>query len=113
MGEVYWGQFERQPAGNWSESQAEAVLAPAQVWLRAQPLQGAWAYAGTGWQTYPDLLAGAGLSLSDGQMRLPQAEDMLPLALCAWQQGLAVSVEHAEPTYLRNEVTWKKLPGRE
>ncbi|VTR17989.1 Uncharacterised protein [Serratia fonticola] len=46
-------------------------------------------------------------------MLLPQAEDMLPLALQAWQQGLAVSVENAEPTYLRNEVTWKKLPGRE
>lgn len=46
-------------------------------------------------------------------MLLPQAEDMLPLALQAWLRGDAVAVENAEPTYLRNEVTWKKLPGRE
>lgn len=44
-------------------------------------------------------------------MLLPQAQDMLPLALQAWQEGLAVAVENAEPTYLRNEVTWKKLPS--
>ncbi|EBP7991760.1 tRNA (adenosine(37)-N6)-threonylcarbamoyltransferase complex dimerization subunit type 1 TsaB, partial [Salmonella enterica subsp. enterica serovar Mississippi] len=24
-----------------------------------------------------------------------------------------VAVEHAEPVYLRNEVAWKKLPGKE
>ncbi|WP_254922562.1 hypothetical protein, partial [Salmonella enterica] len=23
------------------------------------------------------------------------------------------AVEHAEPVYLRNEVAWKKLPGKE
>lgn len=113
MGEVYWGQFARQHDGRWLESEGEAVLSPPQALERAQRLQGDWAHAGTGWQTYPDLVAGASLSLTDGQMLLPQAEDMLPLALQAWQQGLAVSVENAEPTYLRNEVTWKKLPGRE
>lgn len=62
---------------------------------------------------YPDLVKGSTLSVRDGQMLLPQAQDMLPLALHAWQLGLAVAVENAEPTYLRNEVTWKKLPGRE
>jgi tRNA threonylcarbamoyladenosine biosynthesis protein TsaB len=113
MGEVYWGQFERQHDGRWLESEGEAVLSPPQALERAQRLQGNWAHAGTGWQTYPGLVAGTSLKLTDGQMLLPQAEDMLPLALQAWQQGLAVSVENAEPTYLRNEVTWKKLPGRE
>ena len=113
MGEVYWGQFERQADGQWLESVGEAVLSPQQALERAQQLQGDWAQVGTGWQTYPDLVAGSSLNVTDGQMLLPQAEDMLPLALLAWQQGLAVSVENAEPTYLRNEVTWKKLPGRE
>lgn len=45
-------------------------------------------------------------------MLLPHAEDMLPLALHAWQSGETVAVEQAQPIYLRNEVTWKKLPGR-
>jgi tRNA threonylcarbamoyladenosine biosynthesis protein TsaB len=113
MGEVYWGQFERQLDGQWLESAGEAVLSPQQALERAQHLQGDWAHVGTGWQTYPNLVAGSSLNVTDGKMLLPQAEDMLPLALQAWQQGLAVNVENAEPTYLRNEVTWKKLPGRE
>ncbi|WP_025121050.1 MULTISPECIES: tRNA (adenosine(37)-N6)-threonylcarbamoyltransferase complex dimerization subunit type 1 TsaB [unclassified Serratia (in: enterobacteria)] len=113
MGEVYWGQFERKLDGQWLESAGEAVLSPQQALERAQQLQGDWAHVGTGWQTYPDLVVGSSLNVTDGQMLLPQAEDMLPLAVLAWQQGLAVNVENAEPTYLRNEVTWKKLPGRE
>ncbi|KEY57968.1 tRNA (adenosine(37)-N6)-threonylcarbamoyltransferase complex dimerization subunit type 1 TsaB [Serratia sp. DD3] len=112
MGEVYWGAFERQQEGGWLESEGEAVLSPPQALERAQRLQGAWSHAGTGWEAYPDLVAGTLLTLSDGKTLLPQAEDMLPLALMAWQQGLAVPVEQSEPTYLRNEVTWKKLPGR-
>lgn len=43
--------------------------------------------AGTGWQAYPDLAQDAGPMLRDGQMLLPHAEDMLPLALHAWQAG--------------------------
>ncbi|NIG87604.1 tRNA (adenosine(37)-N6)-threonylcarbamoyltransferase complex dimerization subunit type 1 TsaB [Serratia symbiotica] len=112
MGEVYWGQFERQQDGRWHESEGEGVISPAQALERAHGLHGDWACVGTGWQTYPDLVSGSVLSVRDGQMLLPQAEDMLPLALLAWQQGLAVAVENAEPTYLRNEVTWKKRPGR-
>ncbi len=113
MGEVYWGQFERQADGHWLESEGEAVLSPQQVQERAARLSGQWATVGTGWQTYPDLVAGQALAISDGQILLPHAEDMLPLALQAWQQEAVVSVENAQPTYLRNEVTWKKLPGRE
>ncbi|PVZ85021.1 tRNA (adenosine(37)-N6)-threonylcarbamoyltransferase complex dimerization subunit type 1 TsaB [Serratia sp. S1B] len=112
MGEVYWGAFERQQDGSWLASEGEAVLSPPQALARAQRLLGSWSHAGTGWPAYPDLVADALLDLSDGQSLLPQAEDMLPLALSAWQQGLAVPVEQAEPIYLRNEVTWKKLPGR-
>ncbi|AJI96524.1 tRNA threonylcarbamoyl adenosine modification protein YeaZ [Yersinia ruckeri] len=112
MGEVYWGQFERQADGSWSGSETEAVLTPAQVQEMTQDLTGSWAHVGTGWQTYPDLVADSTAILTDGQMLLPQAEDMLPLACQLWQNGAAVPVEQAEPVYLRNEVTWKKLPGR-
>ncbi|WP_106476768.1 tRNA (adenosine(37)-N6)-threonylcarbamoyltransferase complex dimerization subunit type 1 TsaB, partial [Escherichia coli] len=48
MGEVYWGQFERQADGRWLESEGEAVLSPAQALERAQRLQGEWAHVGTG-----------------------------------------------------------------
>ncbi|CNI11434.1 MULTISPECIES: tRNA (adenosine(37)-N6)-threonylcarbamoyltransferase complex dimerization subunit type 1 TsaB [Yersinia] len=112
MGEVYWGEFERNAAGDWLGEATEAVMTPDQTLARSQMLSGRWATVGTGWQTYPELISGSNVQLTDGQMLLPQAEDMLPLALSLWANGQAVSVENAEPVYLRNEVTWKKLPGR-
>ncbi|CNB54429.1 tRNA (adenosine(37)-N6)-threonylcarbamoyltransferase complex dimerization subunit type 1 TsaB [Yersinia intermedia] len=112
MGEVYWGEFERGAQGDWLGEHTEAVMTPAQVLAHVPSLSGHWATVGTGWQTYPDLVSSDNVVLADGQMLLPQAEDMLPLALSSWASGQAVSVENAEPVYLRNEVTWKKLPGR-
>jgi tRNA threonylcarbamoyladenosine biosynthesis protein TsaB len=51
--------------------------------------------------------------VQDGKTTLPAAEDMLPLAIQAFNADRTVAVEQAEPVYLRNEVTWKKLPGKE
>ena len=73
--------------GSWLASEGEAVLSPAQALERAQRLQGEWAHVGTGWQTYPDTVNGSTLSVRDGQMLLPQAQDMLPLALHAGNRG--------------------------
>ncbi len=112
MGEVYWGEFERNDQGLWLGDASEAVMTPAQALEHAQSLSGTWSMVGTGWQTYPDLISGSGVVLADGEITLPHAEDMLPLALSSWANGQVVSVENAEPVYLRNEVTWKKLPGR-
>jgi tRNA threonylcarbamoyladenosine biosynthesis protein TsaB len=38
---------------------------------------------------------------------------MLPLAKALIADGNAVEVENIQPIYLRDKVTWKKLPGRE
>ncbi|WP_035345938.1 MULTISPECIES: tRNA (adenosine(37)-N6)-threonylcarbamoyltransferase complex dimerization subunit type 1 TsaB [Dickeya] len=113
MGEVYWAQYQFDAAHGWQGEQSEAVLAPAQLQAQAASWQGEWATAGTGWQTYPDLIVQPGLNVQHTEALLPQAQDMLPLALSLWQRGGAVSVELAQPCYLRNEVAWKKLPGRE
>ncbi|HCN7068543.1 TPA: tRNA (adenosine(37)-N6)-threonylcarbamoyltransferase complex dimerization subunit type 1 TsaB, partial [Escherichia coli] len=55
----------------------------------------------------------SGLALRDGDVLLPAAEDMLPIACQMFAEGKTVAVEHAEPVYLRNNVAWKKLPGKE
>ena len=113
MGEVYWGEFTRDAQGVWSGEETEQVIKPEQLQLRADALAGRFATAGTGWVAYPHLLGESPVAeLFDGKMLLPQAEDMLPLALRLWENGVRINPEEAEPTYLRNEVTWKKLPGR-
>jgi len=89
------------------------VLTPAAAQQRMAALSGEWSTVGTGWQAYPELAAGHALQLRSAGVELPVAEDMLPLAQAALRANQAVAVEQAEPTYLRNTVAWKKLPGRE
>ncbi|WP_223509321.1 tRNA (adenosine(37)-N6)-threonylcarbamoyltransferase complex dimerization subunit type 1 TsaB [Rahnella sp. GSA61A] len=113
MGEVYWGEFTRNTQGVWSGENTETVIKPEQLLARTVERNGRFATVGTGWEAYPHLLGESpAADLFDGKMLLPQAEDMLLLALQLWENGIRVNPEDAEPTYLRNEVTWKKLPGR-
>jgi tRNA threonylcarbamoyladenosine biosynthesis protein TsaB len=113
MGEVYWAEYVRDEAGVWQGESSEAVLKPDAVAERLAGLTGEWTTVGTGWLAWPDMAQNSGLQIRDGETTLPEAEDMLPLALAAFNAGRAVAVEESEPVYLRNEVTWKKLPGRE
>lgn len=75
--------------------------------------------AGTGFETYPHLNENASLKSAFNQhlagnnlFRLPLAEDMIPLAYYLYQNNKIVDPIDAEPVYLRNEVTWQKLPGK-
>ena len=112
MGEVYWAEYQRDEDGVWQGEASESVLSPDAALARMQALEGEWFTSGTGWQAWPQLQQGHALTLRESGVELPAAEDMLPLAQQAWQRGATVQPEHAEPTYLRNEVAWKKLPGR-
>ncbi|EGQ5284806.1 tRNA (adenosine(37)-N6)-threonylcarbamoyltransferase complex dimerization subunit type 1 TsaB [Enterobacter hormaechei] len=113
MGEVYWAEYTRDENGVWHGEETEAVLKPEAVNERLKPLSGEWATVGTGWAAWPEMASGTGVTLVDGNMLLPAAEDMLPIACQLLAAGKTVAVEHAEPVYLRNTVAWKKLPGRE
>lgn len=115
MGEVYWGTCELTEGQNKQNVMClvgqELVCAPQDV----PRLSGRWAAVGTGWETYQsDLqatLSDADLCLSG--IRLPQARYMLPAAVEALSEGKEVEAEQFDVHYVRNEVTWKKLPGRE
>lgn len=113
MGEVYWAEHQRDADGVWHGEETEAVLKPEAISDRLQQLDGNWAMVGTGWGAWPELAANSPLTLTDGEMLLPTAEDMLPIARQLFAAQKWVAVEQAEPVYLRNEVAWKKLPGRE
>lgn len=113
MGEVYWAEYQRNEEGVWHGEETESVLKPEAVNARLKNLSGNWATVGTGWPAWPDLAQDSGLTLTDGEILLPAAEDMLPLACQRLARQQTVAVEAAEPIYLRNEVAWKKLPGRE
>ena len=112
MSEIYCAQYQRDEAGIWQGEETEAVLLPDDFEATFSSLKGEWVCAGTGWAAYPKLLAEHAF-ISDSKLALPDAQDMLPIASQLWLAGKVVAVEDVEPTYLRNEVSWKKLPGRE
>lgn len=67
---------------------------------------------GTGWQTYATELQAVLPATIAEAILYPSAQFMLPFANSAWQEGHFVAAEQAEPVYVRDEVTWQKLPGR-
>ena len=47
------------------------------------------------------------------EITLPSAQYMLELAKIAIAQGKVQQAMEIEPVYLRNEVTWQKLPHKQ
>ena len=67
---------------------------------------------GTGWQTYAAALLQKQPAIIADDILYPSAQDMLTLALPALGAGQFIAAELAEPVYVRDDVTWQKLPGR-
>ncbi|WP_068547132.1 tRNA (adenosine(37)-N6)-threonylcarbamoyltransferase complex dimerization subunit type 1 TsaB [Thalassotalea crassostreae] len=68
---------------------------------------------GSAWNAYAEQLANIGDININDDIEFPTAEAMLEIGAIALDNGDGVSAEHAQPVYLRDTVTWKKLPGRE
>ena len=115
MNEVYFSQVKREKVRSelgeffqWNPVIEEQVCQPEKVLEQLSDLT---TYrVGTGWAAYPQF-KDSGLEGSD--IILPSAQYMLELALTDYAQNKIISALEIEPVYLRNEVTWKKLPGRE
>ena len=107
MGEVYFAHYQNQQ-GIATLMGEEQVTSPETA---AEQIDiSSMAAAGTGWQAYPvlsELLNGQSVSVS-----YPYARFMLPLAEQTLSAGQGMAVDAITPEYLRNTVTWKKLPGR-
>ena len=108
MGEVYYALYANENGVAVAQSEP-AVAKPDTNIIDTGRLKG-WGTAGTGWDVYADILdENHELQHSDNS-RLPLAEDMLTVVNGAGVDP--VQAEQLEPLYVRNEVTWKKLPGR-
>ncbi|MFC0308336.1 tRNA (adenosine(37)-N6)-threonylcarbamoyltransferase complex dimerization subunit type 1 TsaB [Gallibacterium trehalosifermentans] len=116
MNEIYFSQLIYQPVQRenieypaWQQLLEEQVIAPEKLIPQLNNTND-YLKVGTGWAAYPVLAQIPG-KLS--QVTLPAARYMLPLAQLAYVKNEALSATDIEPIYLRNEVTWQKLPGRE
>ncbi len=107
MREVYWGCFERSPAGIAAEVGNERVGVPSAVALPVEWARGAAVRAaGSGFAAYPKLgssLAGQLDRVHEGL--LPRANEIAVLAAADVAAGRTLSAEQALPVYLRDDVT--------
>ena len=106
MDEVYWGCYRLQE-GVMQLVGSESVTAPETVSVPDgfdRPVG-----AGTGWQYADRLAVKVDQAWPD---LLPDARDLLSLALPRWQSGDVLDAADAQPVYLRDQVaTPKKTPN--
>lgn len=114
MNEVYWCCYQRSDTGPKALCD-EQVLPPGELVL--PNAGGSWMGVGSGWTTGDVPGEGmprevvAAMSAIEGEW-IPRASDVVRLAARALAEGEAVSAARAQPVYVRDEVTWQKLPGR-
>ncbi|QJR82197.1 tRNA (adenosine(37)-N6)-threonylcarbamoyltransferase complex dimerization subunit type 1 TsaB [Alteromonas pelagimontana] len=108
MGEVYFGVFSSND-GVVDAHQSEQVCSPEAACELID--SDSYTAVGTGWQAYPALEEKMGARKVAALY--PAAEYMLALAKVALIRGEGKTAEEALPVYLRDTVTWKKLPGKE
>jgi tRNA threonylcarbamoyladenosine biosynthesis protein TsaB len=113
MSEVYWARYTRQENGEWVGVDEECVIPPANLVEEAQADDKTWTTAGTGWDAYQNELTGLPFSVTASEVLYPDSQDIVILAKQELEKGNTVPVEESSPVYLRDNVTWKKLPGRE
>ncbi|OIQ47445.1 MAG: tRNA (adenosine(37)-N6)-threonylcarbamoyltransferase complex dimerization subunit type 1 TsaB [Gammaproteobacteria bacterium MedPE] len=109
MNEVYWGVF-KNIEGIATLIDQETVVKPEAI-DNAALEDTKYMAVGTAWAAYPALKNIANIEINT-DILYPSSHAMAPLAKAAFRLGLAVDVDDASPVYVRDTVTWQKLPGR-
>lgn len=113
MGEVYCGYYEVDESGIMQPQKPEAVLKPELLSEYLTNIELPSYGVGTGWQAYENSLSALITNQEDEQNILyPNAQAMLIIGKEKYARGLSVTAENAQPVYVRDTVSWKKLPGR-
>jgi tRNA threonylcarbamoyladenosine biosynthesis protein TsaB len=113
MGEIYFAHYQAQN-GLMQLVAQECVIKP--DLLNQDYIGNATQHSvavGTGFKTYPDALNSFENVTINTDITLPDARYMLAFVEADFLAGNVVKASDAQPKYVRDTVTWKKLPGRE
>lgn len=114
MGEVYFAHYQLQD-GVMCLIDKELVIKP-ELLIKAYQdnanLQLEGSLVGTGWGAYPELVE-CFANCCQSDLLYPDATFMFQAAQQKITLGQASGADAVKPVYLRDTVTWKKLPGRE
>ena len=110
MGEAYWACYMCRD-GQPELMGHEQVCAPASVTLADGASR--WFGAGQGWSLKENFPADVAATMDRiDETLVPRASRVAEIAARAFHAGAGVPAEQAQPVYIRDEVAWKKLPGR-
>ncbi|WP_375193052.1 tRNA (adenosine(37)-N6)-threonylcarbamoyltransferase complex dimerization subunit type 1 TsaB [Marinobacter sp.] len=110
MGEVYWGCFAAR--GGLPDPLRDEQVCPPESVLLADGYD-PWCGVGPGWQYRSQMPAEVSDRVATvDETLLLRASWVARLAEVDLARGQSVPAEQAQPVYIRDEVTWKKLPGR-
>jgi tRNA threonylcarbamoyladenosine biosynthesis protein TsaB len=117
MSEVYNGYFILDKNNIMQAQQAEAVTPPEKLTEHlSSVVTGSFYAVGTGWDAYAEKLGEQLFLLKSNEgspaVLFPTAEAMLSIGKVKLEQGQGLSAEDAQPVYVRDTVSWKKLPGK-
>jgi tRNA threonylcarbamoyladenosine biosynthesis protein TsaB len=112
MSEVYNGYYELDEHNIMQPKINEAVTAPSEVKQRLLSVVEKAYGVGTGWDAYKADLTSLKSNNDSPKVLFPEAKAMLAIGIAAFNRGESVLPENAQPVYVRDTVSWKKLPGR-
>ena len=113
MSEVYNGYYELDENNIMQAKINEAVTPPDKLKQRLVSIVEQAYGVGTGWDAYVDELTSLKFNNDSPEVLFPEAKAMLAIGIAAFKRGEGVLPENAQPVYVRDTVSWKKLPGKE
>ena len=113
MSEIYTNGFSLSGNKLMSTTTPDANIAPEHAKKHYQHFDADFYGVGTGWDAYQEKLTLEKENQGSPDILFPDAVDMLTLGIELFVQGKGVSAEQAQPVYVRDTVSWKKLPGKE
>lgn len=112
MSEIYTGLYRVDDKGIMQEAVDEAVISP-NDFSAHYPSSNELGYGvGTGWEAYKEALSLYRPNKGEPDILYPDAKYMLKIGHEKVIQGHTVNAAEAQPVYVRDTVSWKKLPGR-
>lgn len=111
MGEVYFAHYQLKNSLMTLQNE-EVVIKPVDLLALDIDVVENSVLVGSGWAAYPELME----YFKDAHkldIEFPSAKYMLDYVISCVENSLTVLPELATAVYLRDKVTWKKLPGRE
>ena len=113
MSEIYAGHYQLADNGLMTLNGDEVNVQPADVSSHLTGISSDCFMVGTGFDTYTEALQNFSISKTSPSILYPNAKAMLSIGIEKFKQGLEKPAEEAQPVYVRDTISWKKLPGRE